>query len=103
TNAAPERVPMLLAPQIFLLCAPRPVAMGMLAGAGETARLNLIYVPPEFRGKGYGKQIVAALAAKARENAQIPVLYTACENFAANKLYLSLGFKEAGRLTEVRF
>ncbi|MCL2457179.1 MAG: hypothetical protein FWD19_06495, partial [Defluviitaleaceae bacterium] len=34
-------------PQIFLLCASRPVAVGMLAGAGETARLNLIYVPRE--------------------------------------------------------
>ena len=92
------------AQQIFLLCEnSRAVAMGLLSGAGETCRLNLIYTPPEFRGKGYGKKIVAALVSKARESSQIPVLYTAAENFAANNLYLSLGFKEAGRLTEVRF
>ncbi|MCL1863731.1 MAG: GNAT family N-acetyltransferase [Defluviitaleaceae bacterium] len=80
-----------------------PVAMGVLSGMGETCRINLVYVAPAFRGKGYGRAIVAALASKARENAQLPVLYTSCDNIIANGLYKSLGFQEAGRLTEIRF
>jgi len=80
-----------------------PVAMGVLSGAGETCRINLVYVAPAFRGRGYGRAIVTALAAKAREGAQLPVLYTACDNAVANGLYTSLGFKEAGRLAEIRF
>ncbi|MDR0271752.1 MAG: GNAT family N-acetyltransferase [Clostridiales bacterium] len=89
--------------QLYVLWDSRPVAMGMLSGAGETCRLNLIYVPPPLRGNGYGKAVVSALSEKVRENGQVPMLYTACENVAANKLYTSLGFREAGRLTEVRF
>jgi hypothetical protein len=89
------------APQIFILFDSRPVAMGMLSGIGE--RINLVYVLPELRGKGYGKALVTTLAEKVRARGKLPVLYTACDNAAANKLYTSLGFREAGRLTEVGF
>ena len=81
----------------------RPVAMGMLTGTGDTCRLNLIFTPPRLRGKGYGRAIVAALSAHIRKNNQLPVLYTTADNIAANNLYTSMGFREAGRLTEVRF
>jgi hypothetical protein len=89
-------------PQIFVLRDSRPLAMGMLSGTGETCRINLVYVPPELRGKGYGRALVGALAEKAREIGGLPVLYTACDNIAAKGLYKALGFREAGRLTEVR-
>jgi predicted GNAT family acetyltransferase len=70
----------------------QPVAMGMLIESQKTCRINLIYVAPKFRGKNYGKAIVCALAKKARDAKQVPVLYAADENTAAVKLYTSLGF-----------
>ena len=89
--------------KLYTLWEKEPVAMGVLTGTGETCRINLVYVNPAHRGKGYGRKIVAGLARKARENLQLPVLYTSCDNIAANRLYKSLGFDEAGRLSEVRF
>jgi ribosomal-protein-alanine N-acetyltransferase len=89
--------------RLFFLHDNQNVAMGMLSGTGETCRLNLIYVTPEARGRGYGRAIVTALAQEARKFAKIPVLYTAAENVAANALYAAVGFQEAGRLTEVKF
>ena len=82
----------------------KPVAMGMVLDTGsKTSRLNLIYTPPDERGKGYGRALVTALAAKIHENGQVPILYTETRNEGSNKLYKSIGFKEAGRLLEVRF
>jgi len=82
----------------------RPVAMGMLTGpTGQICRLNLVYTPPDLCGRGYGRALVSALCKLARENGQIPMLYTSGDNAASNGLYKSLGFQEAGRLTEVRF
>jgi len=90
--------------RLFILHDPEPVAMGMLASSkGKTCRLNLIYTPPEFRGKGYGKAMVSELVKIVRGNGQLPVLYTHEKNSNANNLYQSLGFLEAGRLVEVRF
>ena len=96
-NLSPIKAP----PKLFVWYDTQPVAMGMLMGEGETCRLNLIYVPPPYRGKGYGRAIVCALAEKSQENGQIPMLYTACDNAVANGLYAKLGFREAGRLLEV--
>jgi predicted GNAT family acetyltransferase len=76
----------------------QPVAMGLLTTTGESCRLNLIYVPPNLRGNGFGKAIVCALAALARENALLPMLYASAKNTTARKLYASLGFQEAERL-----
>ncbi|MCL2356695.1 MAG: GNAT family N-acetyltransferase [Defluviitaleaceae bacterium] len=76
----------------------RPVAMGMLSdeehpAAGAVCRMNLIYVAPEFRAKGYGRAIVTALAQKSRERGRVPLLYVARENTAAIQLYESLGWR----------
>jgi len=95
--------PGLSSARLFIWHDSQPVAMGLLTGEGETCRINLIYVSPEFRGKGYGRAVVCALAKKARKSEQLPVLYTDSENAAANGLYTALGFREAGRLLEVTF
>ncbi len=78
-------------------------AMGMLCGGEETARLNLIYTPPRLRRRGYGSAMVRALSQIALDAGKIPVLYTAAGNAASNALYRSLGFTEAGGLTEIIF
>lgn len=90
--------------KLFIWQECEPVAMGMLCEPNKTTqRLNLIYTRPDRRGQGYGKRITAALAARAQAEERLPVLYTAAGNTAANRLYRSLGFIEAGRLTEVTF
>ena len=79
-------------------------AMGMLIHLPhKMCRLNLIYTPPAYRGRGYGKDITAALCNLTHEWQHIPVLYARTKNIAAMNLYRSLGFIEAGRLTELRF
>ena len=91
--------------RLFVWCnaAGMRVSMGMISTTiGRTCRFNLIYTPARFRKRGYGKAIVTGLALKVRES-QIPMLYTDGSNINANKLYLSIGFKEAGRLREIRF
>ena len=91
---------------IYILKEGKPAAMGILCGdAPETksARINLVYVPKELRRRGYGRRMVSALTDAARAKGKLPVLYTYADNAAANALYLSLGFLEAGRLEEVRF
>ena len=80
------------------------VAMGMLIPLPHRlCRLNLIYVPPHQRGRGFGKDITSALAHKAQQLNQMPVLYVRTENKAAMNIYQSLGFIEAGRLMELKF
>jgi predicted GNAT family acetyltransferase len=78
----------------------QPVAMGLLTTINKTCRLNLIYVPPNLRGNGFGKATVCALAAHARENALLPMLYVSATNTTARKLYASLGFQEMERLAD---
>jgi len=102
-NPNPPREKRFSFANLFVLHDKKPVAMGMLTGAGKTARMNLIYVPPAERGKGYGKTIVSGLAARVREAKQMPVLYAERDNIAAAGLYEGLGFCEAGKLTEFRF
>ena len=96
-----EKTPPPKSLNLFVWHDEKPVAMGAITG--KTCRLNLIYVTPAARGKGYGRAIVCALARKARESGKLPVLYTSGGNDAAMGLYLSLGFRETGRLSEVRF
>jgi len=79
-------------------------AMGMVIPVNaDMGRLNLIYCPPSYRGRGFGKDIVAALAAKLQDWNQLPVLYARVENKIVMDMYKSLGFVEAGRLLELRF
>jgi len=69
----------------------KPVGMGALH---EGCRLNLIYVPQEFRGVGHGRTIVVALAKVVRSLGNIPVLHTDDSNQIAKNLYKSVGFLE---------
>jgi len=79
-------------------------AMGMIVPLSHgMSRLNLIYTAPQYRGQGYGKEIVRALAKRVQDEGLMPVLYARVANKAAMATYQSLGFVEAGRLTEMRF
>ena len=89
--------------ELFILADPHPVAMGSLSGSGDTLRLNLIYTAKGERRKGYGSIVVSSLADFAHQKGKSAMLYAFSDNTAANKLYIKLGFIEAGRLSEIRF
>jgi predicted GNAT family acetyltransferase len=79
-----------------------PAAMAMLCSTNKGfARINLVYTPPGLRRNGYASAIVGALSQTTPKNGGIPMLYTDTGNAAANSLYKSLGFAEAGRLVKV--
>ncbi|MCL1986783.1 MAG: GNAT family N-acetyltransferase [Firmicutes bacterium] len=79
-------------------------AMGMQTPLPNAInRLNLIYVPPESRNKGFAKDIVTLIVNRLQKQGQMPVLYARVDNAPAMQLYKSLGFVEVGRLTELRF
>jgi predicted GNAT family acetyltransferase len=80
--------------KLFVWAEKEPVAMGLTTNNNETCRINLIYVTPAHRRKGYGRAIVSALATRIREDSRLPVLHAASENLAAINLYTSLGFRE---------
>ena len=74
---------------------------GTFAGCGygviERGFVGLfdIIVKEEFRGKGYGKEIVETILAKAKETGiKKAYLSVVNDNIIAKKLYGKLGFKE---------
>jgi [ribosomal protein S18]-alanine N-acetyltransferase len=61
------------------------------------AHLATIIVDPAVRGRGYGKQLVAALLAQARLQGSTISLNVDALNATALALYLGLGFADATR------
>lgn len=60
-----------------------------------------VYTFPEHRQKGYGKAIVADLAARIRSQLKTPILQVDETNVAALKLYERAGWQNLGRLARV--
>ncbi len=88
--------------KLFIWQDARPVVMAMLCAPRDgMARVNLVYTPPAFRRRGYGAALMRAISKAARGGGNVPVLYTDAANTAANALYKSLGYAEAGRLTRL--
>lgn len=60
-------------------------------------QLIAMYVPPEFRARGHGRALVAAVEEWARERgAPRVVLWVASANDVARTLYESIGFADTG-------
>ena len=75
-----------------------PVAMAAFnARTAEMAQVGGVYTPPELRGKGYGRCVVAAALATARESgAKRGILFTAESNRPAQSAYRAIGFRPIG-------
>jgi predicted GNAT family acetyltransferase len=56
------------------------------------ARITFVYTPPEFRGRGFGAAITAALAQSLFARGQSWICLFADDNTAARRIYLRLGF-----------
>lgn len=74
--------------------------IAMVAGytentVGNTAYISLVATLPAYRGRGYAKQLLLEFIGKSEAKQLKAVhLYTTKENFAAMKMYDSLGFSE---------
>jgi len=63
---------------------------------------NAIYIAPERRGQGIGKLLLPALFARAQAAGMHAMIAgITADNAASLRLHAQLGFREAGRLTEV--
>lgn len=60
--------------------------------------LDSAAILPEYRGKGYGRQLIEYGVKKAQELSLIPILACDPDNTNAYKLYTSIGFKQNGHL-----
>ena len=77
----------------------RPVATSSFnATAAGAVQVGGVYTPPQARGLGLGRAVVAGALALARtEGAEQAILFTPLSNSQAQRAYLALGFREIGR------
>ena len=83
--------------RLFVWCDPTPVSMA--AAAGPTpggVRVNLVYTPPEHRGRGYAPACVAALSQRLLDSGRRSVfLFVDADNRITTQMYRSIGFQTA--------
>lgn len=73
--------------------------IGMARFAGKTdnyAEITSVYIDEVFRGKGFGREIIAHMVELSLIQNKTPVLATALNNAAAMRTYESLGFERIG-------
>lgn len=76
----------------------RPVAASSFnAALAEVVQVGGVWTPPELRGRGYGRAVVAASLVDARaDGVGRAVLFTGDANEPAIRAYRSLGFRRVG-------
>jgi predicted GNAT family acetyltransferase len=69
----------------------------LAASSGATPngmRINHVYTPPEFRGRGYASNLVAALSRRLLEGGRtFCSLFTDLANPTSNKIYQQIGYR----------
>lgn len=82
-----------------------PVSIAGVTPALEgVARIGPVYTPPQWRGRGYGGAVTAAIGElAARRGATSVVLFTDLANQASNSLYLKLGYRPVEDRVLLRF
>ncbi len=76
----------------------KPVAQAAFAGTPDVARVNLVYTPPELRGKGYASAIVANLTQQLlNQGKKMCCLYADARNPVSNSIYRKIGYEFQGR------
>lgn len=81
--------------QFMLLVGDQIVAYAAYnAALPEIVQIGGVWTPPELRGRGYGRAVVAASLLAARDDGvQRAVLFTGERNVAAQRAYAALGFR----------
>lgn len=74
------------------------VAQAAFAGTKDVARINLVYTPPEERGKGYASAVVANLTQQLLDQGKkMCCLYADARNSVSNSIYRKIGYEFLGR------
>lgn len=76
----------------------QPVAMtGLNTATKEAVQVGGVFTPPERRGRGYARAVVAQSLLDARaEGVEKAILFTGHDNLPAQKAYTALGFQHVG-------
>lgn len=75
----------------------RDTVIGMARFFGNTknySEITSVYIKPEYRGQGFGTDLMILMIQESLKLGRIPVLETAENNKEAMKLYESLGFQK---------
>jgi predicted GNAT family acetyltransferase len=82
---------------------PVSTANAAIPSAGMT-RVNAVYTPPEWRGRGYGSAATAVAARWALDaGAEHVLLYTDLANPTSNSIYQKIGFRPVFDASEIEF
>lgn len=83
----------------------RPVSMAVLGGPTPNgARINAVYTPPEFRGRGYATGVTAALTKHAFDGGRrFCFLFTDLANPTSNRIYHRIGYRPVCDVSHYRF
>jgi RimJ/RimL family protein N-acetyltransferase len=75
-----------------------PVATSSFnATTAEAVQVGGVWTPPEIRGRGYGRAVVAVSLLDARaEGVTTSILFTGVSNVPAQRAYVALGFRHIG-------
>lgn len=76
----------------------KPVAQAAVSGTQNTARISMVYTPPEERGHGYAKSVVAWLSQQQLDMGKsMCCLYADARNPVSNSIYRKIGYEFVGR------
>ena len=76
----------------------RPVAQAAVSGTQNVARISLVYAPPEERGHGFAKAVVANLSQQQLDAGKsMCCLYADARNPVSNSIYRKIGYEFVGR------
>ncbi len=82
---------------------PRSIA-AMARRSRSGCSVNLVYTPPEHRGRGYASACVAALSDRIlRSGFKHCSLYTDAANPTSNHIYRAIGYRQVGSAQEILF
>ncbi|CAG1001355.1 hypothetical protein ANRL4_03172 [Anaerolineae bacterium] len=83
----------------------QPVSMAAKGRAMPTGcAVNLVYTPPQFRGKGFATSCVAALSQFLLDSGfKFCALFTDMANPTSNSIYQKIGYRWIGDFTEFHF
>lgn len=92
--------------RLFLWCDGGQV-VSMAAWAGPTPngiRVNFVYTPPQFRGRGHASNCVAALTKRLLDSGRRFVfLFTDMSNPTSNRIYQRIGYRYLGDQQKIMF
>ena len=90
--------------QVWLWDSAGPVSMAGLTPPVEgVVRVQLVYTPPEHRGKGYASACVASLSKQVRDEGHRCILYTDLGNPISNSVYRRIGYSVVAEGIQYRF